>query len=101
MRFALVAVLVSACARTPHEPAWPAPHARDADGGESLAPHEARVVAVVSKGGGAEDDKPVGPAATASPAATATTATAAAVTPPAAASDETIQTEEIIIEIDD
>ena len=69
------------------------------EGGESLAPHEARVVAAVSKGG-AEDDKPIGPPATAvtQPAAPAVTS---AVTPPAAASEETIQSEEIIIEIDD
>ncbi len=98
MRLALLAVLLGACAVSSHEPAWPKGHTSETDGGESLAPHVARVVATAAK---TDDDKPATPAVTTAPAAAATNATPAAVTAPAAATEEVIQSEEIIIEIDD
>ncbi|CAN5426139.1 hypothetical protein BH11MYX1_BH11MYX1_24380 [soil metagenome] len=97
MRFTLLAALLCSCAGSSHAAAWPKAHERQVDGGESLAPHEARVV-TASKA--ADDDKPAAPAAvTTTPAATE--AKPAAATPPAATSEEPIQAEEIIIEIDD
>jgi len=98
MRFALLAVLLGACAGSSHEAAWPKGHTSETDGGESLAPHEAKVVVAATK---ADDEKPAAVAVTATPAATAINATPAAVTAPAAATEEVIQSEEIIIEIDD
>jgi hypothetical protein len=99
MRFALLAVLVAGCAGSSHEAAWPKGHTAETDGGESLAPHEARMVATAKP---VDDDKPATPAAaTAVPVATATEATPDAVTPAAAAAEEVIQSEEIVIEIDD
>lgn len=98
MRFALLAMLLGACASASHAPAWPKPHEAAIDGGESLAPHEARGVAV---GKAAEDDKPAAPTAVATVPDAAAKATPAVASPAAAATEEMLQTEEIIIEIDD
>lgn len=101
MRF-LALVFVLGCGAGSREPAWPKPHEADNDGGESLAPHGSRsaVAAAVVE----DDDKPAveakpaeaRPASDAKPAAPASDAPAAA-----APADETLQTEEIIIEVDD
>ena len=100
MRFALLAVLLGACAGSSHEAAWPKGHTSETDGGESLAPHEAKVVVAATK---ADDDKPAAVAVTATPAVTTAepASPGAAAVKPAAATEEVIQSEEIIIEIDD
>jgi hypothetical protein len=100
MRWPLVLVVVSGCAGSSgHAPAWPKTHEAETDGGESLAPHVARAVAVAADK--TEDEvKPAAPAATAAavtPDAAPSVATPAATQP----QDETINTEEIIIEIDE
>jgi hypothetical protein len=98
MRFALVLLLGSCIGGSGTDPKWPKPHATDTDGGESLAPHVAAAQAVAAA---SNDTKPTDAAVVTPPTTPTTTAPAAttpAVTPP---TDETIQTEEIIIEIDD
>jgi hypothetical protein len=104
MRRVLVLVVVSACAGSAaHGPAWPKQHDKEADGGESLAPHVASQVAAI---GITKDDDDTGKPAAATPASPAAATGAATTTPvvtPSAQTptDETINTEEIIIEIDD
>jgi hypothetical protein len=98
VRFALVVSLVGCVGSASRTPAWPKLHESDTDGGESLAPHAA--AAAVMAAAGPEDDKPIIPVVVAPTAATPTATPT--VTPTVAPStDETIQTEEIIIEIDD
>ncbi|MEO6772279.1 MAG: hypothetical protein ABI467_04565 [Kofleriaceae bacterium] len=104
LRCALVLVVITACAGSSvHGPAWPKQHEAEADGGESLAPHESRQVA--ASGLGKDDDAEAKPApgdTAAAPAAAATETAAPAVTTPGQApADETINTEEIVIEIDE
>ena len=103
MRRALVLVVVLGCAgSSSHAPAWPKQHTAEADGGESLAPHVSAQVAAI---GIIKDDEDEGKPATATPApaaaAAAVTATPAVTAPTQTPADETINTEEIIIEIDD
>ena len=104
MRRALVLVVASACAGSAaHGPAWPKQHVSENDGGESLAPHQSHQVAELGLSKDDDDEgKPaaVAPAAGSGAAATVTATPAAATTTPAP-TDETINTEEIIIEIDD
>jgi hypothetical protein len=101
---ALAACSVACSSHGPAGPAWPKPAAREADGGESLAPRAAaRAIAAI-----VEDDRPAEraaadkPAAASAPAAsaaaTAAPAAGAAVTP---AQDEPLPGEEIVIEVDD
>jgi hypothetical protein len=102
MRRALVLVFVLGCAgSSAHGPAWPKQHDKQADGGESLAPHVSSQVAAI--GITKDDDDEGKPAAvTPAPAAAAAATATPAVTPPTQTpADETINTEEIIIEIDD
>ena len=105
MRRLLLAVALVGCARSAATgPAWPKPVATDADkdGGESLAPHVSNsAVTAIEK---SDDD--VKPAAVEAPAPRASTPAAAATAAPAADTprapvEETITTEDIIIEIDD
>jgi hypothetical protein len=104
MRRALVLVVASACAGSAaHGPAWPKQHVAENDGGESLAPHQSHQVAEI---GLTKDDDDEGKPATAttaagSAAATTVTAAPAATTTTQTPTDETINTEEIVIEIDD
>ena len=102
MRRALVLVVLVGCAGSAaHAPAWPKQHAAEVDGGESLAPHVSTQVAAI---GITKDEDDEGKPATATPApvaAPAAVTASPAVTPPTAPADETINTEEIIIEIDD
>lgn len=98
IRFALVLVLGACVGGSGTEPKWPKPHEADTDGGESLAPHVVTAQAIAAA---TDDVKPadatvVTPVAT--PAATTPAVTTPVVTPPAA---ETLQTEEIVIEIDE
>ena len=98
LRLARVVSLVGCVGSASRAPAWPKQHESETDGGESLAPHAA--AAAVMAAAGPNDDKPIVPVVVA-PTATTTatpTATPTAATPP---TDETLQTEEIIIEIDE
>jgi hypothetical protein len=103
MRRALVLLVISACAgSSAHAPVWPKQHVADDDGGESLAPHQSSEVAAIGLGKGDEDEgKPAAATTTAGPAAAATEAAATVTTPAQTPVDETINTEEIIIEIDE
>ncbi|MDB4956077.1 MAG: hypothetical protein JWO36_3646 [Myxococcales bacterium] len=103
MRWFFVVITLGACA--PHAasgPAWPKAAASDKDGGESLAPQESRQVAVAVEK--SEEAKPVA-ATEAKPAAAAPASEApaggAGPVAPTAPIDETIMTEDVIIEIDD
>ncbi|HEX7699099.1 MAG TPA: hypothetical protein VF403_00170 [Kofleriaceae bacterium] len=97
MRFAVVLVLGACVGGSSATPKWPKQHLSEVDGGESLAPHVAAAQAIAAV---TEDVKPAATAVV-TPATVPTTTpvvTTPAVTAP---TDETIQTEEIIIEIDD
>ena len=97
MRLAVVFLLGACVGGSGATPKWPKQHASEVDGGESLAPHVAAAQAIAAV---TEDVKPadVVVTPTVTPAAATPTVTTPAVTTPI---DETIQTEEIIIEIDD
>lgn len=83
-------------------PAWPEPHEREVDGGESLAPRQPAAVVAIEK---AEDATP----GTAAPPAAPGTADAAAAPgsdrpapeDPAQKDPDVLTTEEIVIEIED
>jgi len=98
MRLGLLVFALAACSSSASaKPAWPRATPRELDGGESLAPRAAaRAIAAV-----VEDDKPAAlvERPTAAPAATPAAPAAEPVVVPAA--DETITTEEIVIEIED
>jgi len=98
----LVAMLAACGGATSRGPAWPQLHAREADGGESLAPRQASSVAAIEE---AVD-------VTSSAAAPAAPAAAAPASPSSARPDrpadappprepDILTTEDIIIEIDD
>lgn len=93
---------LSACAsRGPSGPAWPKPHDGDGDGGESLAPRLARSFEPTPRLDDG-DDHPVAvvpPAAPAVPATAPSAPAAAAAAPPG--EPQVIETDEIVIEVDD
>jgi hypothetical protein len=109
MRTAVLLLGLAACsARPPTGPAWPRSAARDADGGESLAPHAAarRIAASTTPATAAPtaDDaqpadkpaeRPVAPTAPGS-----ATSERPATSAPASA-DEPVNTEELVIEVED
>ena len=104
MRGGLLLIALLGCSRPGSTgPAWPKPHAHDSDGGESLAPRAAaRAIASA-----VEDDRPAdratGDKATAAPAA-ATPAAAAdkpAGTPSVTVTEEPLNAEEMVIEVED
>ena len=102
MRRLFVVMALGACA--PHSasgPAWPKPQVASTDGGESLSPHEARQVI----SGIPRSDDDVKSSTTASvPVATAPSSDIVApVVAPSVSQpiEDTITTEDIIIEIDD
>src|SRR5438445_10450650 len=104
MRLMFLVVALAGCAsHAATSPAWPKQHVAEKDGGESLAPHTARAVAAIEK----TDDEPVKPATptAAAPAAAAPAAkdggAAPASVPATGTVEETITTEDIVIEIDD
>ena len=104
MRSLLLAVALLGCARSAATgPAWPKSQPAEHDGGESLAPHVSRsAVTAIEKSD--EDVKPAAveaPAPRANTPAPAATGTAPAADAPRAPAEETITTEDIIIEIDD
>jgi hypothetical protein len=100
-RFLVVVALAGCASHAANGPAWPKQHEAEADGGESLAPHTARAVVAAEKA----EEEPAKPAATsAAPAAAPEkkeAGAAPAVAPANATIDETITTEDIVIEIDD
>jgi hypothetical protein len=104
MRRLLLAVgLVAGCAsHVTSGPAWPKRSEPASDGGESIAPRESRPVeAAIEK---ADDEpKPAAAPVTAPAAVTPTKdlGAAPAVAPPAGPVEETITTEDIVIEVDD
>jgi hypothetical protein len=105
MRSGLLVILLAACSSSATAaPAWPKPHAAEADGGESIAPRA--VARTVAAAGDADDDATEAsgerPAASpSSPAGAGTAERPAAAAPAAAAPDEPINGEEIVIEIED
>ena len=101
-RFVILLALVGCTHSAASSPAWPKASAREKDGGESLAPHESKAIAVAAEKP-ATEAKPDATKPDVKPAAAvteggATPAITPAVTTP---TDETITTEDIIIEIDD
>jgi hypothetical protein len=98
VRFALISLLVGCAGSSSHAPAWPKQHQSETDGGESLAPHVAGATAIAASS--SDDDKPIIPVVVA-PTTTTPTVTPAVTPTVTTPVDETIQTEEIIIEIDD
>ena len=90
-------LVVSACSTsTTNGPAWPKPHLRDRDGGESLAPHVARAIA-------AREVEVETPQASSSPQAAAliTEIATPIVVPIVSAPEDVITTEDIVIEIEE
>ena len=101
-RLVLAVILASCTHAATSGPAWPKQAHSDKDGGESLAPHESKQLNVAIEK--SDDDVKPEPAKVeakpvAAPAADAgAPATAPSVTQP---TEETITTEDIVIEIDD
>src|ERR1700733_8424673 len=100
MRRFLVVVVLAACA--PHSasgPAWPKAATTETDGGESLEPHESHQVAEAIE----KSDAAAKPTAAAAAPTVAPTDVVAPVVAPSVSQpiEDTITTEDIIIEIDD
>lgn len=101
-RFAiLIGLVITACGGTASGPAWPKSAARETDGGESLAPKPGSVVVSA-----ADDDDDIVVAVPEKPAAKATVSedkpeTPRPVSPTVTAPDDIINTDDLIIEIDD
>ncbi|HEY0986050.1 MAG TPA: hypothetical protein VGD80_03325 [Kofleriaceae bacterium] len=101
MRLGLLVIAVLGCSHPqPTGPAWPKLHARETDGGESLAPRAAaRAIAAA-----VEDDHAADRAAGDKPAAPAT-ATPAVPEKPAGGTvtvtEEPLSPEDLVIEVDD
>lgn len=100
---AWVLVLLAACSgASSRGPSWPKTAAAETDGGETLAPHTATAKAAAAASSDDDDSDDDAPVAAATPAKAADKpADKAADKPAEKAADEPIQTEEIIIEIDD
>lgn len=100
LRCAFAIVLIAGCSARASSPAWPKSQPSEADGGESLAPHQASAVAAIEASADSDDTKAAAPEA---PAAKPEKAEKAADKPaePAAKEPEVIMTEEIVIEIED
>jgi hypothetical protein len=104
MRRLLFVVILAACSHAkPSGPAWPemAKTEPEDDGGESIAPHES-IAAVIEKSDEPEEKKaePEADKPAETPDATDDKAAPANVPPPPS-TDDPVNTEEIIIEIDD
>jgi hypothetical protein len=89
-------------------PAWPKPHEREADGGESLAPRLPGVAAAIERAPDQTSSAPGRPAAAAAAAGVAGAAAAPAprtdepaAEAPAPKDPDVLMTEELIIEIED
>jgi hypothetical protein len=101
MRRIFVVVALAACA--PHAstgPSWPKSTAGNDDGGESLAPHQSHEASAAPDRTADEDVKPVAAPTSIAPviAPSAQVGSTAAPAAGAAAADETIMTEDIVIE---
>lgn len=102
-RLVLALVLAGCASHSASGPAWPKSSHGDDDGGESIAPRVVRPVEAAADKSDDDDAKPA-PAPAAAPAAKEAPKEAPAATPGApapAAVEETITTEDIVIEIDD
>jgi hypothetical protein len=101
MRLGLLVIALLGCSHPrPTGPAWPELHARETDGGESLAPRAAaRAIAAAG-----EDDHAADRAAGDKPAAPATPASAPPEKPAAGTvtvTEEPLNAEDLVIEVDD
>lgn len=100
MRLWLVIALSACVPQGGSGPAWPKQHESETDGGESLAPHEgAKSVAAAIEEEAKPAEKPAAPEA--KPAAAAPAAEKPAEKPVAEKNEDPLQTEEIIIEVED
>ncbi len=101
LRFALLIGFLTACGGTSKGPTWPKPSASDSDGGESLAPKPGSVAVSSSD----DDDDIVIDKPAETPAAKAITDDKPSESRPTAptitAPDDVINTEDLVIEIDD
>src|SRR5262249_3837241 len=101
-RVLLATVLAGCAAHATTGPAWPKTSEPDKDGGESLAPHESKQVTVAIEK--SEDETKPTPAPAAAPVIAPATegGVAPAIAPSISAPiEESITTEEIVIEIND
>jgi len=100
----LVIALLGCSHPQPTGPAWPKAHARESDGGESLAPRAAaRAIAAAVEDDHAADraagDKPAAASATATPSGAPSTDKPAAGT--VTVTEEPLNAEDLVIEVDD
>ena len=98
MRLALVIVVLAGCHARDHGPTWPTRADRGTDGGESLAPHQARSVTVA-----ADDDEAIVDAKPTAEKPSAPTATVDAPKAPTTTptTEDSLFGEDITIEVDD
>ena len=105
MRVAWLLVILAGCgAGASRGPSWPKTAAAETDGGESLSPHTATAKAAAAAAVADDSDDDAKPAAPVTPAAKSAAPAAdkpAAASPATPAAEEPINTEEIVIEIDD
>ncbi len=101
MRLWLVIALSACVPQSSSGPAWPKQHESETDGGESLAPREsAKSIATAIEEDAKPVEKPAAPEA--KPAAAAAPAAEKPAEKPAVEkSEDPLQTEEIIIEVED
>ena len=103
MRLALLLAFCLGCSGSSgREPKWPKLTEKEVDGGESLAPHTATTVAA-DRSDDASDTRPDTPSRPTVDRPATSDAPASTPSQPASSStpDDPIQTEDIIIEIDD
>lgn len=98
MRTLLVLLLVGCAPHGDSGVAWPKPRVAERDGGESLAPHTAAAVAAAAA---SDDDDEVVPGIAAPVVLDAPKVDAPRVDAPKPIVDETITTEEMVIEVED
>ena len=103
---ALVAPLAACTSHAARGPAWPKLHEAGSDGGESIAPHEARVPAAAAAH--ADASSADAPSSDSSPASAtpagdsgADGAAAPATASPGDPSDDTVTVDGVVIDIDD
>lgn len=97
----LFAVLgLISCADASARPSWPRPRPRDTDGGESLAPRPAARTITAAVEDRPSERAAAAPTAGVSVAPVAAPAAAAAAAPAESSSDEPINAEEIVIEVE-
>jgi len=91
-------IFLTACAPKDRGPAWPQRAERESDGGESIAPHEAKTIAAVKATEDVADAKP----AVVKESAATPDAVKPTITPTSpAAGDESLFGDDLTIEIED